>query len=368
MKKRVIAFFLCAVLVLSAAGCRKQEDTVDSQVSSGMAGTATASGEGQDAEKLAGEIFQEPEETAWEPVSMEKETAKPEKPEKNADSIGNETTKGNSQTAGTTDTVEEGSRTAGTTDTVKEGSRTTGTADTVKDTPQTAGEKTPESGAVPKTATPPKTALPAATKPVQSPSKAEQPHTCTWDSGRVTTAAGCGSEGIRTYTCTGCGKTRTESIAKTGHNYVTETFPATCTRGVRTVTACSICGDVQSETYSGGPLCHLWEKTYWPEAPTCRNGGYYYQTCSRCGEKGESGTDPALPHTQVATEICHGNCVDVTVVEYTCSSCGANLGRDVHTEPNDHDWQQVSYEELNLITGEWETKTVTACSRCHTPQ
>ncbi len=206
------------------------------------------------------------------------------------------------------------------------------------------------------------------TQPAQNQPKQEKSHTCTWDSGKVTAAATCSNEGVKTYTCTGCGKTRTESIAKTSHNYATETFPANCTKGKRTVTFCNICGDVQSETYSGGPVGHIWEKTYWPEAPTCRNGGYYYQTCSQCGEKGESGTDPALPHTYVATEICHGNCTDVTVIEYTCSSCGTNLGRDVHTEPNDHDWHEVSYEERNLITGEMETKTVTACSRCHQPQ
>ena len=364
MKKRLIAYFLCTVLVLSATGCRKQAETGNVQNPSEeveMSASLEEKDTGEVTEESAGEpeekaeSVKEPEpseraaldnkeeETApddttvqRESVALEEKAAKPEKPDKKAASAGNDTTKKSSQTAGA--------------------------AEEVKNVPQTSGEKTPESSESPKPT------APAATKPVQSPSKAEQPHTCTWDSGKVTTAATCGSEGVKTYTCTGCGKTRTESIAKTSHNYVTETFPATCTRGVRTVTACSICGDVQSETYSGGPLCHLWEKTYWPEAPTCRNGGYYYQTCARCGEKGESGTDPALPHTQVQTEIRHGNCTEETVLVFTCSSCGIELGRDGHTEPNDHDWQQVSYEERNLITGEMETKTVTACSRCHTPQ
>lgn len=36
----------------------------------------------------------------------------------------------------------------------------------------------------------------------------------TWDTGRVTQAATTGTEGVKTYTCTGCGTTRTESIPK----------------------------------------------------------------------------------------------------------------------------------------------------------
>ena len=38
-------------------------------------------------------------------------------------------------------------------------------------------------------------------------------------SSKVTTAAGCTTEGVRTYTCSKCGDSYTESIAATGHSY-----------------------------------------------------------------------------------------------------------------------------------------------------
>ncbi|MBQ9107811.1 MAG: hypothetical protein IJY49_03200 [Clostridia bacterium] len=43
-----------------------------------------------------------------------------------------------------------------------------------------------------------------------------------WDEGVVTTPATCTTEGVKTFTCTvdGCGETRTETIAKSAHNFV----------------------------------------------------------------------------------------------------------------------------------------------------
>lgn len=69
-----------------------------------------------------------------------------------------------------------------------------------------------------------------------------------WDSGTITTAAKCTTAGVKTYTCSKCGKTRTESIPALGHNWGSwsVTTPATATSpGVETRT-CSRCG--QTET------------------------------------------------------------------------------------------------------------------------
>ena len=65
----------------------------------------------------------------------------------------------------------------------------------------------------------------------------------------VTKAATCASEGERTYTCTLCGDTYTETIAKTTtHAYSSEvTKEATVTEtGIKTYT-CSVCGDTYTE-------------------------------------------------------------------------------------------------------------------------
>lgn len=46
-------------------------------------------------------------------------------------------------------------------------------------------------------------------------------HTHTWsESGVVTTPATCTQAGVMTYTCTGCGETKTEPISALGHNLI----------------------------------------------------------------------------------------------------------------------------------------------------
>lgn len=200
-------------------------------------------------------------------------------------------------------------------------------------------------------------------KTAESPSN-KPAHSCTWDGGSVTTSATCSGDGVKTYTCTGCGKTKTETIPKTSHNYVTETTPATCTEGGKTKTYCSICGNVQSETSNGAPTGHNFVKSYWPSAPTCSTSGHYYLKCSACGASGGEGDDPRLPHTPMTVELCHGNCRDYTVTETTCRICGAPLGKESHNEPNDHNYVEVTEEIRNMDTLEMETITYTRCSRC----
>ena len=42
---------------------------------------------------------------------------------------------------------------------------------------------------------------------------------CSWNNGVITTQPTCISTGVKTYTCTVCGDTKTESVAVTGHDY-----------------------------------------------------------------------------------------------------------------------------------------------------
>ena len=50
-----------------------------------------------------------------------------------------------------------------------------------------------------------------------------------WGSGTVTKAATCTATGTRTYTCSTCKHTKTETIAATGHSYTSKVTAATCT-------------------------------------------------------------------------------------------------------------------------------------------
>ena len=42
-------------------------------------------------------------------------------------------------------------------------------------------------------------------------------HEHSWDAGKVTKSATCTKDGEKTYTCSGCGETKTEVIKATGH-------------------------------------------------------------------------------------------------------------------------------------------------------
>lgn len=64
----------------------------------------------------------------------------------------------------------------------------------------------------------------------------EAAHTThTYDSGTVTKAATCTAEGVKTYTCTVCGATKTEAIPKTDHSY-------------NSAGVCTLCGAVKPTT------------------------------------------------------------------------------------------------------------------------
>ena len=70
----------------------------------------------------------------------------------------------------------------------------------------------------------------------------------TWNSGKITKAATCTATGIKTYTCTNCGETKTETIKATGHSYKTTVTQATTSKNGSSVTKCTKCGTVSKNT------------------------------------------------------------------------------------------------------------------------
>ena len=74
-------------------------------------------------------------------------------------------------------------------------------------------------------------------------------HKHTWDSGKVTKEATCKEEGVKTYTCSGCGQTKTEAIAKTTTHkwsaWKTVTEAKVGVKGSKQRT-CSVCGKTET--------------------------------------------------------------------------------------------------------------------------
>lgn len=69
-----------------------------------------------------------------------------------------------------------------------------------------------------------------------------------WDGGIEMSSSTCTNNGVKYYTCTFCGKTKTESVAKTAHVWnkgeiITE--PTTETKGMKTYT-CTVCGKTKT--------------------------------------------------------------------------------------------------------------------------
>ena len=66
----------------------------------------------------------------------------------------------------------------------------------------------------------------------------------------VTKKATCTEDGEKTYTCSICNDTYTESIEKTGHKYVDTVVEPTDTEKGYTEHTCSVCGDTYRDNYT----------------------------------------------------------------------------------------------------------------------
>ena len=152
-----------------------------------------------------------------------------------------------------------------------------------------------------------------------------------WDSGVVTKAPTYTSTGTKKYTCTNCGETKTETIAKlvcTNHAWdagVVVTAPTYKTEGTKKYT-CKNCGTTKTETIAK-LVCtsHAWNSGVVIKEPTYTVTGEKKYTCTNCGEtKTET----------IAKLVCTNHAWDAGVVtkeptytstgtkKYTCTNCG----------------------------------------------
>ena len=131
-----------------------------------------------------------------------------------------------------------------------------------------------------------------------------------WDSGTVTKAATCSEEGERMYTCSVCGKTRKETIAKLAHTEVTDpAVPATCTQTGKTEGKhCGVCNEVLVAQTDIPMLSHAWS-TEWS-----KDGEKHWHECTECGTKNDEAAHTFswvvdTPATVSSTGIKHEECL-----------------------------------------------------------
>ena len=152
-----------------------------------------------------------------------------------------------------------------------------------------------------------------------------------WDSGKIVTAPTYKTEGTKKYTCTKCGETKTETIAKlvcTSHVWdsgVVTKKPTYTSTGTKKYT-CTNCGETKTETIAK-LVCtsHAWDSGKVVTAPTYKTEGTKKYTCTNCG---------TTKTETIAKLVCTSHVWDGGVVtkkptyssagtkEYTCVNCG----------------------------------------------
>ena len=160
--------------------------------------------------------------------------------------------------------------------------------------------------------------------------------------GVVTTPPTCTTEGVKTFTCSGCeegteGRSYTESVPKLGHKYndgEVTTEPTCAAEGVKTFT-CTREGCTEETkghryTETIAKAAHTYDEGEVAKEATCAETGVMTYTCTVCGD-GTEGHTKTETIAKLTTHSYDGeNGVDTT--QKTCSVCGtANPG---YVNPN----------------------------------
>ena len=142
----------------------------------------------------------------------------------------------------------------------------------------------------------------------------------TYGSAVITKQPTCTSEGTKTKTCTQCGATVTETIAKLSHSYTATVVAPTCTADGYTLHKCSVCGTSykDSTTKATG---HSYGNSVVTKQPTCTSEGTKTKTCTKCNATVTEKL-PAKGHTAVTDKGYTATCTTAGKTDGShCSVC-----------------------------------------------
>ena len=181
----------------------------------------------------------------------------------------------------------------------------------------------------------------------------------TYGSAVITKQPTCTSEGTKTKTCTQCGATVTETIAKLSHSYTTTVVAPTCTTDGYTLHKCSVCGTSykDSTTKATG---HSYGNSVVTKQPTCTSEGTAIKTCTKCNAT-VTETIPKTSHKYVDTVVAPTCTVDGYTL-HKCSVCGTSY-KDNTTKATGHSYGNSVVTKQPTCTSEGtKTKTCTKCN------
>ena len=181
----------------------------------------------------------------------------------------------------------------------------------------------------------------------------------TYGSAVVTKQPTCTSEGTKTKTCTQCGATVTETIAKLSHSYTTTVVAPTCTADGYTLHKCSVCGTSykDSTTKATG---HSYGSTVVTKQPTCTSEGTKTKTCTKCNAT-VTETIAKLSHSYTTTVVAPTCTVDGYTL-HKCSVCGASY-KDSTTKATGHSYGNSVVTKQPTCTS--EGTAIKTCTKCN---
>ena len=142
----------------------------------------------------------------------------------------------------------------------------------------------------------------------------------TYGSAVITKQPTCTSEGTKTKTCTQCGATVTETIAKLSHSYTTTVVAPTCTADGYTLHKCSVCGTSYKDNTTKA-TGHSYGNSVVTKQPTCTSEGTAIKTCTKCNATVTEKL-PAKGHTAVTDKGYPATCTTAGKTDGShCSVC-----------------------------------------------
>ena len=174
------------------------------------------------------------------------------------------------------------------------------------------------------------------------PTEPSTSHTHTWDNGVVTKPATCTEKGVKTYTCSGCGETRTEAIAETGHKYVATVIKPTCTTSGKTVYKCANCNSSYDADYI--------EATGHDYRYVANNDGTHKKVCNICSDTVIESCSKVKQDNAFICSYCKAVYDDATVTEPSTDPVTKPNPTEPSTEPTTSPNESTTNKEHTDIT------------------
>ena len=181
----------------------------------------------------------------------------------------------------------------------------------------------------------------------------------TYGSAVITKQPTCTSEGTKTKTCTQCGATVTETIAKLSHSYTTTVVAPTCTTDGYTLHKCSVCGTSykDSTTKATG---HSYGNSVVTKQPTCTSEGTKTKTCTKCNAT-VTETIAKTSH-KYANTVVSPTCTADGYTLHKCSVCGTSY-KDSTTKATGHSYGNSVVTKQPTCTA--EGTAIKTCTKCN---